>query len=113
MKRGEIWWASMRVARASEPGKRRPVLIVQSDDFNCSNISTVIVATISSNLRLSESPGNFKLTGKSTGLRKNSVVNVSQVLTLDKSFLTDRVGSISKNQTAQLNAGLKLVLSVF
>ncbi|MGA9348359.1 MAG: type II toxin-antitoxin system PemK/MazF family toxin [Anaerolineae bacterium] len=112
MQRGEIWWATLPEPVGSEPGYRRPVLIVQSDDFNRSRIATVIAVVITSNLRLAQAPGNVWLPCKVSGLPKDSVANVSQVVTIDKSFLTERVGCLSANFLAQVEAGLRLALSL-
>jgi len=112
IKRGEIWWASLAEPRGSEPGFRRPVLIISSNEFNKSAIQTVIVAVISSNILLANAPGNFVLTPASSGLKQDSVVNISQLLTIDKSFLTKKVGRLPQNDLAVLNEGLKLVLSI-
>jgi mRNA interferase MazF len=87
VRRGEIWWVSLDEPRGSEPGYRRPVVIVQSDDFNRSRIQTVIAAVISSNLNLARAPGNVFLRARNTGLPKDSVANVSQLITVDKAFL--------------------------
>jgi len=112
-KKGEIWWADLDEPRGSEPGCRRPVVIVQSDAFNKSKIKTVIVAVITLNLNLAKAPGNIKLGAtKSIGLKKESVINVSQVVTLDKSYLTEKAGKLSANQRQELNEGLKLVLDI-
>lgn len=112
-KKGEIWWAELDEPRNSEPGYRRPVVIVQSDDFNKSKIKTVIVAMITSNLNLAKAPGNIKLSAtKHIGLKKESVINVSQVITLDKSYLIEKTGKLSANQRQELNEGLKLVLDI-
>ncbi len=108
MLRGEIWWASMVEPRGSEPGYRRPVVIVSSNAFNKSFIQTVIVAVITSNLRLADAPGNFKIT--LTGLYQKSVVNISQIITLDKLFLTEKIGKLNQKQVTLLNDGTKLVL---
>src|SRR5271169_4960797 len=89
---GEIWWADLPEARRSEPGYRRPVVIVQADSFNRSRIQTVIVAVITGNLELADVPGNVLLPARSTGLPRDSVANVSQLLTLDRSFLTGLAG---------------------
>lgn len=89
-RRGEIWWSELPDPAASEPGYRRPVLIVQSDDFNLSRIRTVVAAALTTNLRLAEAPGNLLLTAEDTGLPRDSVVNVSQIVTLDKTFLTEK-----------------------
>ncbi|MCU7850369.1 MAG: type II toxin-antitoxin system PemK/MazF family toxin [Candidatus Thiodiazotropha sp. (ex Lucinoma kastoroae)] len=112
MKKGDIWWASLYEPRGSEPGYRRPVVIVSSNEFNVSNINTVIVTVITSSLNLAEAPGNFRITKKESGLSKESVVNVSQILTLDKSFLTEKIGDLPSKKIVALNVGLKLVLSI-
>ena len=112
MLRGEIWWARLPVPRGSEPGYRRPVVIVQSDAFNRSNISTVLVAAISSNLRLAEAPGNVYLKRRESRLPKDSVVNVSQLLTIDKNYLAEKVGTISAKRMLELEEGLRIVLSL-
>jgi mRNA interferase MazF len=88
MRRGEIKWASLREPEGSEPGYRRPVLIIQPDDFNRSNINTALCAVITSNLSLANAPGNIRISSKSSGLKKPSVVNISQLITIDKRFLT-------------------------
>jgi len=112
MKRGEIWWASLPTPAGSSPGFRRPVLIVSSDSFNRSRIATVIAAAITTNLRLAEAPGNVRLPGQGSGLRKPSVVNISQVVTLDKEMLTSRAGRRGPAQTASVDRGLRLVLGL-
>lgn len=112
MQRGDIWWASLRSPTGSEPGYLRPVLIVQSDDFNKSRINTVVVAILTSNLRLQAAPGNVFLTKRTTRLAKASVVNVSQVVTLDKSFLTERISTISMDKMIDVDDGLRLVLNL-
>ena len=112
MKRGEIWWASLGEPVASEPGYRRPVLIVQSDEFNQSAIRTVICASISSNLNLASAPGNVQISSRSSGLPKPSVVNVSQIITVDKSVLTDRVKSLDIQSMNQIEDGIRMVLKL-
>jgi mRNA interferase MazF len=112
MQRGEIWWATLRPPTGSEPGYRRPVLIIQSDDFNKSRINTVVVAMLTSNLRLEAAPGNVFLTKRSTKLPKDSVINVSQVFTLDKSFLTGRINRLSAGKMKLVDDGLRLVLNL-
>ena len=109
--RGEIWWASLPSPIASEPGYRRPLLVVQSNDFNQSLISTVIAAVITSNLRLADAPGNVLLSKKESGLPIKSVVNVSQLITVDKSFFTEKIGSIEILKLKEVEAGVRLVLS--
>ena len=112
MRRGEIWWASLPSPTGSEPGFRRPVLIVQSDHFNQSKISTVIAAAITSNTGLAAAPGNVSLSRRASGLPKASVVNVSQLATVDKGRLTARVRALSKEVMDSVDEGLQLVLSL-
>jgi mRNA interferase MazF len=112
MQRGEIWWANLRAPRGSEPGYRRPVLVLQHDDFNRSRIATVIVIILTSNLRLEAAPGNVLLRQRDTGLPKDSIANVSQVLTLNKADLTERVTSIPPAKLKQIENGLRLVLGL-
>lgn len=112
MRRGEIWWASLSSPRGSEPGYRRPVVVVQSDAFNRSRIQTVIVAAITSSERLGLAPGNVSLTRRQSGLPKASVINVSQLMTLDRAFLTERVRTLPAKQREALFAGLGLVLDL-
>ena len=112
MQRGEIWWASLPRPSASEPRYKRPLLILQSDDFNRSKIRTVIAVVISSNLRLAAAPGNVLLPQKCSGLPKESVANVSQLITVDKSFLIEKTGSLSGDLLQGIEAGIRLVLSL-
>ena len=112
MNRGEIWWASLDEPRGSEPGYRRPVLIIQADSFNQSNIQTIICAVITSNTDISKAPGNIFLSKKDSKLPKDSVINVSQIITLDKYYLTDYVHNIKSTIMKDVDAGIKLVLDV-
>jgi mRNA interferase MazF len=112
VERGEVWWADLDEPSGSEPGFRRPVLIVQSDTFNRSRIRTVIGVVVTSNLRLLDAPGNVLLPGKATGLPRDSVANVSQLLTLDRDFLTERVGRIRGGLLSDIESGLRLVLDL-
>lgn len=112
MKRGEIWWATLPPPSGSGPGFRRPVLVVQSNPFNESRISTVVIAVITSSLALAEAPGNVRIGKTESGLAKPSVVNVSQILTVDKSRLTDRVRPLSATVMSRVDNGLRLVLSL-
>jgi len=112
VRRGEIWWASVPEPSGSGPGSRRPYLIVSANSFNESRISTVIAAVITSNLRLAQAPGNVQLPTRGAGLSKPSVVNVSQVITIDKSFLTERVGRLNPRLLAAVDEGLRLALSL-
>jgi mRNA interferase MazF len=110
IQRGEIWWATLPEPVGAEPGYRRPVLIVQSNDFNRSRIATVIAVVITSNARLAQASGNVFLPQKLTGLPKDSVANISQIVTIDKNFLTEKVSTLPPNILEQVEKGLRLVL---
>jgi mRNA interferase MazF len=112
MHRGEIWWAALSRPRGSEPGLRRPVLVIQSDPFNRSRINTVIVAAITSNLDLADAPGNVRLPRRESSLPKDLVVNVSQILTVDRSCLAECVGAVPKRYMRNVENGIRLVLGV-
>jgi mRNA interferase MazF len=107
---GEVWWADLPEPAGSEPGFRRPVLVVQSDDFNRSRIATVVCVALTSNLRWAVAPGNVLLAARATGLPKDSVANVSQIVTLDKSTLTERVGKLPKSNLALVLDGIDVVM---
>lgn len=112
MQRGEIWWASLPDPVGSMPGYRQPVLVIQSNAFNASAIKTVAILSITSNLLLANAPGNVLITPQQSGLPRDSVINVSQILTVDKTALTERVGALSARQIEQVEAGLRLVLDL-
>ena len=112
MNRGQVWWAELPEPKASEPGHRRPIVVVQSDAFNKSRINTVIAIAITSNLRLADAPGNVKLPVAKTGLDRESVANVSQIITLDKQFLSERIGQLDTFAMQQIDEGLALVLGL-
>ena len=112
MKRGEVWWATLPPPTGSGPGFRRPVLVIQSDPFNESRISTAVVAVITSNLALAEAPGNVRTSKAETGLSRPSVVNVSQVVTIDKTLLTERVRMLPSATLTRVDEGLRLVLGL-
>ncbi len=112
LQRGEIWWADLPEPRCSEPGFRRPVLVVQADAFNRSRIQTVIVAVITSNLEIAAAPGNVLLPARSSGLPRDSVVNVSQLLTVDHNFLTEHAGTLPARLQGSVDAGLRSVLQL-
>jgi len=112
MRRGEVWWASLAAPAGSGSGYRRPVLVVQSNDFTESRIGTVVVAAVTSNLRLAAAPGNVKCGSRATGLPRESVVNVSQILTVDKRLLTERIGALPPSLLRQVDEGLRLVLAI-
>lgn len=110
MHRGEIWWAELPDPVGSAPGYRRPVVVVQDDTFNQSRINTAIVVIITSNLQLANAPGNVLLPRETTGLPKDSVANVSQIFTVNKQVLTERIGSLPEALQQELDEGLRTVL---
>ena len=110
--RGEVWWADLDAPRGSEPGFRHPVLIVQADAFNRSRLRTILGVLLTSNTRLLDAPGNALLPAASTGLPKDSVANVTQVVTLDKAYLSNRVGQVSRKLMARVDSGLRRVLDL-
>ncbi len=113
VQRGDIYWASLDVPRGSELGFRRPVVVVSSDAFNRSNIRTILAVVISSNTELRRAPGNVFLPCNKTGLPKDSVVNVTQIVTLDKAFLDEEpIGRLGKTTLGVLDVGLHLVLGL-
>lgn len=112
MERGEIWWAALPEPNGSSPGFDRPVVIVQSDKFNRTKLNTIIGAVITSNLDLAEMPGNVLIKKNQSELPKDSVVNVTQIITLDKSDLLEYAGTLSDKKMEQIDNGLRLVLSL-
>ena len=107
---GEIWWADLLDPTGSGSGVRRPVVVVQGDSFNRSRIATVLCVPLTSNLKWAGAPGNVLLETRLTGLPKDSVANVSQVVALDKSLLTERAGKLSRAKTDLVLAGIEVVL---
>ena len=107
---GDVFWADLPEPIGSEPGYRRPVVVVQSDAFNRSGISTVVCVLLTSNLKWADAPGNSVLEARITGLPKDSVANVSQLVTLDRGMLTERVGRLSKSKLSLVFAGIDVVL---
>jgi mRNA interferase MazF len=107
---GEVWWADLAEPAGSEPGFRRPVLVVQGDAFNRSSLRTVVCVVLTSNLRWADAPGNVRLPSRSTGLPKESVANVAQLVTLDRSALTERVGRLSPPRLELILSGIDVVL---
>lgn len=107
---GDVWWAELGEPVASEPGFRRPVVVVQGDDFNRSALPTVVTVSLTSNLRWADAPGNVRLTTRATGLPRDSVANVSQIVTLDKAILTERVGRLPAPKLELVLAGTDRVL---
>jgi len=112
MKRGEIWWADLAEPRGSETGDRRPVLIVQDDHLTVSALSTVMVVPLTTNLRRAEAIGNVSLARSETGLARESVALVCQVMTLDKTFLDAPVRRLPARLMRSIDVGLRLALSL-
>ena len=110
IKRGDIWWANLPTPHGSEPGGRRPVIVLQADSFNRTRIKTVIAAIVTSNLRLAEAPGNVLLPASESGLPQDSVVNVSQIVTVDKTVMHEWVSGLAPQTFAQIEEGLRLIL---
>jgi mRNA interferase MazF len=112
MRRGEVWWANLPEPVGSGPGYQWPVLVVQSNDFNESRIATTLVAVITSNLALASAPGNLRLSKSHSGLDRASVVNVSQLVTLDRRLLGKRVKALPGDVMQRIDTGLRLVLGL-
>ena len=110
IERGDVWWADLGEPDGSEPGYRRPILIVQNDAFNRSRLRTLIAVVLMTNVRLVDAPGNVLLPAKATGLPKASVANVSQVITVDRDFLDERAGRVRGQLLKDVDNGLRLVL---
>jgi mRNA interferase MazF len=112
VERGQIWWADLGEPSGSGPGFRRPILVVQSDAFNRSRLGTVVGVVLTSNLRLVEAPGNVLVPAKTSGLPKDSVANVSQIITMDREFLTEPAGRVRGQLLKDVENGLRLVLAL-
>ena len=112
MKRGQLWWAGLDDAVGSGPGYRHPVLVVSTNPFNDSRISTIIVCVITSNLRLARAPGNVHVSAHESGLPKDSVVNVTQVLTVEKAVLSERIGYLAQDRMKDVEQGLRTVMGL-
>ena len=110
--RGDVWWADLGPARGSAPAFRRPALVISADSFNRSQIRTVLVAAITTSQRLARRPGNVILPSGAGGLDRESVVNVSQLATVDKDQLVERLGTLSAGFMRQVDVGLSLVLGL-
>ena len=112
LRRGEVWWADLADPIGSAPGFRRPVLVVQAESFARSRLGTITVVALTRNLRLAAAPGNLLLPARSSGLPADSVVNVTQLVTIDRESLTERVGLLRPAQMDQVDAGLRLALGL-
>ncbi len=109
IKQGDIFWIDLDAPEGSEPGYRRPFVIIQNNVFNKSRISTVVVCTVTSNLNLANAPGNVFLQKGEGGLPKDSVVNISQIITVDKAFLVEKAGTLPIAKIDQIIDGVKLL----
>lgn len=107
---GDIWWADLPDPTGSGPGFRRPIVVAQGDPLNRSRIATVVCVPLTSNLKWAKAPGNVLLSPRLTGLPKDSVANVSQIVTLDKALLTDRTGRLPRSQLGLVLSGIDVVL---
>ena len=107
---GDVWWADLPAPAGSGPGFRRPVVVVQGEALNRSRLATVVCVPLTSNLRWGLAPGNVRLSASITGLPKDSVANVSQIVSVDKDFLTERTGRLSASKVALILAGIDVVL---
>lgn len=110
IKQGDIFWVKLRAPKGSEPGFRHPHVVVQNDVFNASRINTVVVCALTANLKRTQAPGNVTLSKGEANLFKKSVVNISQVATVDKSKLNDKIGSLSSDRTKEVIEGIKLLV---
>ena len=107
---GDVWWADLPDPTGSGPGFRRPVVVVQGDSLNRSEIATVVCVPLTSNVKWAKAPGNVLLSPRSTGLPKDSVANVSQIVTLDKTLLSDRTGRLPRAQLGLVVSGIDVIL---
>ena len=107
--RGELWWADLPQAIGSEPGFRHPVLIIQINRFNQSRLSTVLAVAVTDNLVLAQMPGNVLIETLTSGLEQASVVNITQVVTIDRQFLLKRIGTLPLNVLQRVEQGLRLI----
>lgn len=112
IRRGELWWADLGPPRGSAPARRRPVLVVSADAWNRSRIDTVTCVAVTTNIRLADAPGNVLLPEGAGGLDEDSVANVSQVVTLDKSWLTERIGALDHPLASRVDDGLRRALDL-
>ena len=107
---GDIFWLDTGAPRGSGPGYRRPHVVIQNDIFNASRIQTTVLCAVTSNLTRAKAPGNLLLRKGEANLSRSSVVNVSQVVTVDKSILREKIGTLSRQRVLEIVAGLRLVL---
>lgn len=110
IKQGDIYWIDLGAPSGSGPGYKHPHVVVQNNVFNESRIRTVVVCAVTSNLKRASAPGNVLLRKEEANLGKECVVNVSQILTVDKSELTDRIGTLSRPKVGQILSGIQLLI---
>jgi mRNA interferase MazF len=112
MERGELWWADLGLPRGSAPALRRPVLVISADQYNRSDLRTVTVAVLSSNIQLAALPGNVSVRADIADLEADSVVNVTQIATIDRGALEERISALPDWLMAQVDAGLGRALAL-
>ncbi len=112
MERGSIWWAYLGEPQGSAPGYRRPVVIIQAENFTRSRLHTVLIAAISSNLRLADAPANIYIPAEISGLPRDSVINVSQIIAIDKAFFEEKVTDLPPQYLYLLDSGLRLIMDL-
>lgn len=112
VERGAVWWADLPDPHGSEPGFRRPVLIVSAEAFNRSRLQTVLAVALTTNLSLVAAPGNVLIPGKAAGLSRDSVANVTQIITLDRDFLCEPAAKLPPKLLHQVDSGLRLALGL-
>jgi mRNA interferase MazF len=112
VKRGDLYWANLGDPIGNEPGYRRPVIVIQSDLFNGSTIPTVLVIPLTSNLAVAKAPGNVKLTAKETGLKRDSVANVSQIISINRTRLDGVISTLDPSVMFMIDNGIRLVFDV-
>ncbi len=110
IRQGDIFWVSLGSPKGSEPGYRHPHVVIQNDVFNASRINTVVVCALTTNLKRAQAPGNVTLNKAEANLAKKSVVNISQVVTVNKSDLKDKIGSLTPKRTTEIIEGIKLLV---
>lgn len=112
IRRGQVWWTDLGVPRGASPGFERPVVVVQANGFNKTDIDSVIIAISTTNLRLARMPGNVQIPAGTAGLREDSVINITQLFTVDKTDMLELLGSVPSSIMQQIDEGLRLVLSL-
>jgi mRNA interferase MazF len=112
MRRGDLWWTDLGEPRGSGPGKRRPIVIVQSDAYNTTRIRTAVVAVVTSNTRLATMPGNVFVPAGLSGLPRDSVVNITQLATVDRDDLSDHIGVLPAHLLFEVDRGLRRLLAL-